>query len=225
MSSPDDSARVTLVDVVSDVVCPWCYIGKRHLEAALAMVAEAGGDTPVVRWHPFELNPGIAGEGVDRREHIERKFGGPARAAQAYDRVRRAGTQAGIAFDFERIARQPNTRDAHRLIAWAQTRGDASALVERLFRAYFVDGLFVGSREVLADLAAEAGEDRDAARAFLDSGVGASEIEDAEARAASLGITGVPFFIVDGRYGLSGAQPAATIVEALSRARRAQAAD
>ncbi len=214
-----------IVDVVSDVVCPWCYVGKRHLESALAALAEAGEPVPAVRWHPYELNPGLPAEGVDRREYLERKFGGPARAAQVYERVRRAGTQAGIAFDFERIALQPNTRDAHRLVAWGQTRGDAGPLVERLFRAYFVEGRFVGSHEVLADLAAEAGEDRDAALEFLASGVGRDEVAQAEARAATLGITGVPFFIVDGRYGLSGAQPAEAFVEALRRARQPQAAD
>ena len=214
-----------IVDVVSDVVCPWCYIGKRHLDAALATLAEAGQPLPTVRWHPYELNPDLPAEGVDRRDYLERKFGGAARAAQIYDRVRRAGTQAGIAFDFERIALQPNTRDAHRLIAWAQTRGDATALVERLFRAYFIEGAFVGSLEVLGGLAAEVGEDRDAAIDFLSSETGRGEVVEAEERASQLGITGVPFFIVDGRYGLSGAQPAEAIVEALRRARVPQAAD
>lgn len=221
----ESSLASPLIDVVSDVVCPWCYVGKRHLESALATLAEAGEPVPLVRWHPYELNPSLPAEGVDRREYLERKFGGPARAAQVYERVRRAGTQAGIPFQFERIERQPNTRDAHRLIAWAQTRGDAGPIVERLFRAYFVEGLFVGARDVLATLAGEAGEDRDAALAFLDSDVGRVEIREAEERAASLGITGVPFFIVDGRYGLSGAQPPEAIVEALRRARQALAAD
>ena len=225
MPSAPSSDPVPVIDVVSDVVCPWCYVGKRHLESALATLAEAGEPVPAVRWHPYELNPGLPAEGVDRREYLERKFGGPARAAQVYERVRRAGTQAGIAFDFERIALQPNPRGAHRLVAWVQTRGDAGPLVERLFRAYFVEGRFVGSHEVLANLAAEAGEDRDAALEFLGSGLGLDEVAQAEARASSLGITGVPFFIVDGRYGLSGAQPAEAFVEALRRARQAQAAD
>jgi len=217
--------NLPIVDVVSDVVCPWCYIGKRHLDAALATLSEAGEPLPTVRWHPFELNPDLPPEGVDRRDYLERKFGGPARAAQIYDRVRRAGTQAGIAFDFERIAVQPNTRDAHRLIAWVQTRGDAAGLVERLFRAYFIEGQQIGSQEVLANLAAEAGEARDSALDFLASPLGRGEVAEAEERARSLGIGGVPFFIVDGRYGLSGAQPAEAIVEALRRARVPQAAD
>jgi len=222
---PDTDPDAFVVAVVSDVVCPWCYVGKRHLEAALATLAEAGDPVPVVRWHPFELNPGLPPDGVPRREYLERKFGGPARAGQIYDRVRSAGTQAGIAFDFERIQLQPNTRDAHRLVAWAQSQGDADALVEALFRAYFIEGRFVGSQEVLAEIAGASGFDAAAAADFLFSGHGTDEIGAAEARAADLGVSGVPFFIVDGRYGLSGAQPSEAIVGAIRRARQREAAD
>jgi len=213
------SAAPLVVDVVSDVVCPWCFIGKRHLEAALAGLPD--GAAAVVRWHPFELNPDLPAEGVDRRGYLEAKFGGPVRAAEIYARVREAGVRAGIAFDFEAIARQPNTREAHRLIAWSQAQGDAGPLVERLFRAYFVEGRFVGDRDALAALAADTGLDADAARAWLASGEGADAIEVAEARARSLGIGGVPFFIFDGKVGLSGAQPPEAIREAIAQARRA----
>ena len=213
------SAAPLVVDVVSDVVCPWCFIGKRHLEAALAGLPD--GAAAVVRWHPFELNPDLPAEGVDRRGYLEAKFGGPVRAAEIYARVREAGVRAGIAFDFEAIARQPNTREAHRLIAWSQAQGDAGPLVERLFRAYFVEGRFVGDRDTLAALAADTGLDADAARAWLASGEGADAIEVAEARARSLGIGGVPFFIFDGKVGLSGAQPPEAIREAIAQARRA----
>jgi predicted DsbA family dithiol-disulfide isomerase len=175
----------------------------------------------VVRWHPFELNPDLPAEGVDRRGYLEAKFGGPARAAEIYARVREAGVRAGIAFDFEAIARQPNTREAHRLIAWSQAQGDAGPLVERLFRAYFVEGRFVGDRDTLAALAADTGLDADAARAWLASGQGTDAIEAAEARVRSLGIGGVPFFIFDGKVGLSGAQPPEAIREAIAQARRA----
>jgi predicted DsbA family dithiol-disulfide isomerase len=212
------TAAPLVVDVVSDVVCPWCFIGKRHLEAALAGLPD--GAAAVVRWHPFELNPDLPAEGVDRRGYLEAKFGGPARAAEIYARVREAGVRAGIAFDFEAIARQPNTREAHRLIAWSQARGDAGPLVERLFRAYFVEGRFVGDRDTLAALAADTGLDADAARAWLASGQGADAIEAAEARVRSLGIGGVPFFIFDGKVGLSGAQPPEAIREAIAQARR-----
>ncbi len=209
------------IDVVSDVVCPWCFIGKRHLEAALAGLPEAAGAK--VRWHPFELNPDLPAEGVDRKGYLEAKFGGPARAAEIYARVREAGVRAGLDFDFDAIVRQPNTRDAHRLIAWAQSRGDAGPLVERLFRAYFQEGRYVGDRDTLAALAAEAGFDAEAARVWLESGLGADEIADAEARVRALGISGVPFFIFDGRVGLSGAQPREAMREAIAQARAAAA--
>jgi len=213
------STEPLVIDVVSDVVCPWCFIGKRHLEAALAGLPEAAGAK--VRWHPFELNPDLPPEGVDRKGYLEAKFGGTARAAEIYARVREAGLRAGLDFDFEAITRQPNTRDAHRLIAWAQSRGDAGPLVERLFRAYFQEGRYVGDRDTLAALAAEAGFDAEAARVWLESGLGADEITDAEARVRGLGITGVPFFIFDGRVGLSGAQPRQTMREAIAQARAA----
>jgi len=213
------STEPLVIDVVSDVVCPWCFIGKRHLEAALAGLPEAAGAK--VRWHPFELNPDLPPEGVDRKGYLEAKFGGPARAAEIYARVREAGVRAGLDFDFDAIVRQPNTRDAHRLIAWAQSRGDAGPLVERLFRAYFQEGRYVGDRDTLAALAAEAGFDAEAARVWLESGLGADEITDAEARVRGLGISGVPFFIFDGRVGLSGAQPRQTMREAIAQARAA----
>ena len=205
------------VDVVSDIVCPWCFIGKRHLETALA---DAGvSNEAVVRWHPFELNPDLPHDGIDRKHYLETKFGGPARAAQIYARVREAGERAGIAFDFDAIARQPNTREAHRLIAWAQAHGDADPLVERLFRAYFLEGRMLADRETLVSLAAEAGIDAAAARHWLASGRGVQEIAQAEARARELGITGVPFFIFDGHVGLSGAHPPETLRDAIRRAR------
>jgi predicted DsbA family dithiol-disulfide isomerase len=213
------SSEPLVIDVVSDLVCPWCFIGKRHLEAALAGLPAAAGAK--VRWHPFELNPDLPVEGVDRKGYLEAKFGGPARAAEIYARVREAGVRAGLDFAFEAIARQPNTRDAHRLIAWAQSRGDAGPLVERLFRAYFLEGRYLGDRDLLAVLAAEAGCDADAARVWLESGLGADEIAEAEARVRALGISGVPFYIFDGRLGLSGAQPPETIREAIAQARAA----
>lgn len=205
------------IDIVSDVVCPWCFIGKRHLEAALAELP--GIDGAVVRWHPYELNPELPSEGVERKRYLEAKFGGPARAAQIYARVRDAGERAGIAFDFDAIARQPNTRETHRLIAWAQANGEADPLVERLFRAYFLEGRDLTDRATLVALAAEAGVDPDGARNWLESGRGVQEIAQAEARARDLGITGVPFFIFEGRVGLSGAHPPEAIRDAIRQAR------
>lgn len=213
-----DAPEPLTIDIVSDVVCPWCFIGKRHLEAALATMPDVGN--AVVRWHPFELNPDLPAAGVERRQYLEAKFGGPERAAQIYGRVREAGERAGIPFDFDAIVRQPNTREAHRLIAWAQANGDADPLVERLFRAYFLEGRDLTNRDTLVELAADVGVDAAAARQWLDSGRGVQEIAQAESRAYDLGITGVPFFIFDGRVGLSGAHPPEAIQDAIRRLQR-----
>jgi predicted DsbA family dithiol-disulfide isomerase len=208
------------VDIVSDVVCPWCYIGKRRLEAALATWA---GPAPDVRWHPFQLNPDIPAGGVDRRSYLEEKFGGPERARDVYARVEAAGREVGIPFRFERIDRQPNTSDAHRLIAWAQKVAPASAdrLVERLFRAYFTEGVDIGAGDELARLAGESGCDPEAARAHLESAAGREELAEADARMKSMGIGGVPFFIFNRRVAVSGAQPPEVLADALAQAETA----
>lgn len=214
-------AKPLTIDVISDVVCPWCFIGKRRLEAALGLAAGAGtARESVVRWHPFELNPDLPTAGIERSAYLDAKFGGPDRATQIYDRVRAAGASAGIPFAFERIARQPNTRDAHRLVAWAQRRGDAGALVEHLFTAYFLEGRDPGDRRVLAAIAAEAGLDGVAAQAMLDSDEGADVVSASEARAHEIGIGGVPFFIFNGRIAVSGAQDARTLADAIAESVR-----
>ena len=219
-----DAGNVMTVDVISDVVCPWCFIGRRRLGEALALYAERAPDIrPLVSWHPFQLNPDLPREGIDRSSYLEAKFGGRERAAQIYERVRAAGRTVGIDFAFERIERQPNTRDAHRLISWAQARGSAEDLVERLFRAYFLEGRFVGARDVLADIAGEAGLPADAARAYLESDEGADAIDAMDRRVRELGVTGVPFFIFDGRVAVSGAQEAPALVAAMTQSATADA--
>jgi predicted DsbA family dithiol-disulfide isomerase len=212
------------IDVVSDVVCPWCYIGKRRLEAALARLREAEPDLPVaVRWHPFQLNPDLPREGVDRRGYLEAKFGGHARAQEVYARVSAAGATVDIPFAFDAIERQPNTLDAHRLIAWAQSRreGDPDALVERLFRAYFVEGQFLGDREALVACAADAGYDADDALSFLASDELADAIAGADERARALGVSGVPFFVFGSKTALSGAHEPEALLDAIAQARAA----
>lgn len=212
------------VDVISDVVCPWCYIGKRRLEAALERLRDAEPDLPVeVRWHPFQLNPDLPRAGIDRRHYLEAKFGGPERAQQIYARVTAAGDTVGIPFAFDAIERQPNTLDAHRLVAWAQARreGDPDALVEQLFRAYFLDGRFIGDHEELVRRAAAAGYDADDARKFLASDEGTAEIAGADRRARELGVSGVPFFIFGGKTAVSGAHEPEALLEAIAQARAA----
>ncbi|HTP97863.1 MAG TPA: DsbA family oxidoreductase [Casimicrobiaceae bacterium] len=211
------------IDVVSDVVCPWCYIGKRRLEAALARLRQSEPDFLYeIRWHPFQLNPDLPPSGVDRREYLERKFGGPDRAREIYARVSAAGESVGIPFAFDAIARQPNTLDAHRLVAWAQARreGDPDALVEALFKAYFVEGRYVGDREELAKLAAAAGYDPSDARALLASSELADGVADADRRAREMGIGGVPLFIFGGKTAVSGAHEPETLLDAIAQARK-----
>ena len=215
------------IDVVSDVVCPWCYIGKRRLEAALARVG-AHRARPRRRRSagiPFQLNPDLPPEGIDRRAYLEAKFGGAARADEIYARVRTAGAEAGLSLQLDAIARQPNTRDAHRLVAWAQAQpgGDVDALVERLFAGYFVDGLFVGDRTELARLAGAAGYDAAAALDMLESDALRPEVAAAEERARRLGITGVPFFVFEGAVAVSGAHEPAALLDAIAQARSRKA--
>ncbi|MCC6197632.1 MAG: DsbA family oxidoreductase [Burkholderiales bacterium] len=214
------------VDVVSDVVCPWCYIGKRRLEAALARLRESDPALVTqVRWHPFQLNPDLPPEGIDRKHYIEAKFGGPARAREVYARVTAAGQTVDIPFAIDAILRQPNTLDAHRLIAWGQARpeGEADALVEALFRAYFVEGRYLGDRSELATIAATAGFDPDDARRFIESDELAGAVAESDRRAREMGISGVPFFIFGGKTAVSGAQDPATLLSAIAQARAAEA--
>jgi predicted DsbA family dithiol-disulfide isomerase len=206
-----------VIDIVSDVVCPWCYVGKRRLEAALARDAAA---PPRIRWHPFQLNPQIPAGGVDRRSYLEEKFGGPERAREIYARVEEAGRDAGIPFAFERIQRQPNTLDAHRLMAWAQAidAGRADALMERLFAAYFLEGADIGAVDELVRLAVQAGYDESGARAHLQSDAGRDQIAAADERSRAMGIGGVPFFIFNQRLAVSGAQPPDVLRDAMAQA-------
>ena len=217
-----DEANRLAVDVISDVVCPWCFIGKRKLDAALGeLVNRDSAVQAIVRWHPFELNPDLPVDGIPRTDYLERKWGSVARANQNYVRVSGVGEAVGIAFRFDLIERQPNTFDAHRLIAWAQQRGDANALVERLFAAYFLEGRFVGDRGELARIAAEAGLAEDAARAMLDSDAVRDDVARESREALDVGVRGVPFYIFNGRIAVSGAQNPETLLEAIAAARAA----
>ncbi|MEP6941930.1 MAG: DsbA family oxidoreductase [Betaproteobacteria bacterium] len=212
-----------VIDIVSDVVCPWCYVGKRKLEAALAQLENSAlGIAIARRWHPFQLNPDMPAAGIPRADYVEAKFGGKARAIEVNARVRSAGAEVGIAFDFDRIARQPNTLDAHRLIAWGQQQGDVAAvdtLVEMIFRGFFVEGRRLDDRDELARIAGGAGFDTDAAGRFLASNALRAEVESEDREARESGISGVPFFIFNGRTAVSGAHDPSTLLEAIAAAR------
>ena len=208
------------IDVVSDVVCPWCFIGKRKLELALAEFARAEQLTEVrVRWHPFQLNPDLPATGLPRATYVAQKFGGAERGSEIYARVARAGEAVGIPFAFDRIVVQPNTFDAHRLVAWAQHQGDTGALVERLFTAFFLEGRPIGEREELVRLAHESGWPEKAAREMLESDALRDVVAGESREAIDAGIQGVPCFIFDGRIAVSGAQDPQTLLRAIHAAR------
>ena len=205
------------IDVYSDVVCPWCYIGKRKLEQALVRLREQNvAVTP--NWRAFQLNPDLPVEGMARKDYVETKFGGPERAVQIYARVAAGGNEVGLPFQFEKIQRQPNTINAHRLIRYAGDHGKQDVVVEALFRAFFLEIRDIGDVDTLSDIAASAGLNRDAVHVYLSSedGTGAARHEDAIAR--QVGITGVPFFVFGRKYAVSGAQDADVLVQAWQQA-------
>jgi predicted DsbA family dithiol-disulfide isomerase len=208
------------LDVVSDVMCPWCYIGKRRLEQALDQVA-AGGEVEVeLRWRPFQLDPTLPQEGRDRREYLETKFGGPERADEIYERIRQAGLEEGLEFDFAAIGVSPNTIDAHRVIRWASNEGQEvqDKLVEKLFRDFFMEGANIGKHEVLVEAAREAGMDESVVAALLATDQDREAVSEEIAVAQQMGVTGVPCFIIDNKYAVMGAQPADQIVGAIQQA-------
>jgi len=207
------------IDVISDVVCPWCFIGKRNLEQALeTWRAKHQDQEPTVRWHPFQLNPQLPAGGVPRKQYLENKFGGPERAKEIYARVLAAGKRAGIDFAFDAIQVQPNTINAHRMLQFAAERGKQDEMAEVIFRRYFLEGADLSNTQTLADIAQQAGLDREEAAAYLASDANSELIQEQDRRARAIGVEGVPFFIFNQRLALSGAQPPEVIVEAMEKA-------
>ena len=197
------SAPVKL-DVLSDPICPWCYIGKTHLDKAL----EAEGDHPfVIEWHPFQLNPDMPEDGMDRREYLERKFGGKENAVKVYGQIADHAEQAGIEIDFAAIKRTPNTVNAHRLIHWAGIEGKQNDVVDALFSAYFKEGRDIGDIETLADIADGIGMDAAVVTRLLKSDEDLSAIKDRDTHSREMGVNSVPTFIVGSRHAVPGAQP------------------
>ena len=204
-----------IIEVVSDVVCPWCFIGKRRLEKALALL---GRPTAQVRWKAFQLNPDAPKEGINRQAYRVRKFGSLAYSQQLEARVADAGMEDGIEFRFDRIERTPNTFDAHRLIWLAGREGVQDAIVEHLFRAYFIDAEDVGSPSVLTRIGTESGLDAASVEKMLSGDRGASEVAADELQARAQGISGVPTFFADGVPIASGAQKPEVLASALAPA-------
>ena len=205
------------IEIWSDVICPWCYIGKHRLARAFAL-ANGALDQIAVRWRPYELNPTLPRAGMDRRAYCVAKFGSLEYANELYARVAANAHTDGLPFDHERIARTPNTRTAHRLIELAGAHGCQNAVVDALFAAYFVDGRDIGELQVLLAIGAGAGLDREPLETALLAAAGDLPIIAAEHAAHELGIDGVPAFVYHGRLLFSGAQSPQTIAAALTRA-------
>jgi predicted DsbA family dithiol-disulfide isomerase len=205
------------IDVLSDVVCPWCLIGKRRLEQALAEYAQRHPDrpAPLVRWHPFQLNPDMPEGGMSRADYVRQKFGD--RADTVYDRVKAVGRSLDIPFAIDTIARQPNTAAAHSLIGLAEAGAPQQRLVEALFRAYFLEGVDLTQRSELERLALEAGLAAEDVQTCLDSEDARQQVRALDVRARQMGVQGVPFFIFNNQVGVSGAHEPETLLQAMEQ--------
>jgi|SRR5690554_5201874 len=210
------------IEIYSDVVCPWCYVGKRYVTSALEYYRNTYPDEiqPEVHWLPYQLHAQLPAEGVDRHEYLKRRYPGQANSLEMFASVIKAAHKVGVEFNFDRIRVQPNTVNAHRLIRFASQRDAREAVVERLFRGFFNEGRNLSDLGVLADIAAESGLDRDESAAYLASEVDADWVRETDARAKYLGITTVPFIVLNGHKGVSGNMPAERIFEAFRWARR-----
>lgn len=202
------------VDVISDVICPWCFIGKRRLEKSIATL----GMPVTVRWHPFQLNPTMPKDGISRREYRIKKFGSWERSQELDAKVVAVGLEEGINIAFDRIERTPNTLDAHRLIWLAEKEAVQDAVVEGLFLAYFTEGRDISNRQTLLDVVAESGLDRGKAEAVLNGDLGTEALNEADGLSRRQNVDGVPFFIVNGQIALAGAQQPDTFLEAFRQA-------
>lgn len=201
------------IDVVSDVVCPWCYIGKRRLEKAIDQLA---GQVDVeVEFHPFELNPDMPKEGKNQKQYLADKFGSEERYQQITNNVTKVGAEEGLKFNFDKQEVSPNTRDAHRIIRYAKSEGKQAVVKEAFLKAYFEEGIDLSKKENLLAIATKIGLNTIKVSSLLDSDEGVVEVELEERMNAQRGISGVPYFIINNKYGVSGAQPTEVFQKAL----------
>ncbi|HXV30266.1 MAG TPA: DsbA family protein [Sinorhizobium sp.] len=203
------------IDIVSDVVCPWCYLGKNRLDQAIANVA--GEIHVAIQWRPYQLNPDLPPEGVDHKRHLAAKLGGQDAVDRAHRMLEGLGQEVGIAFDFDAVKISPNTLDAHRLIRWAATSGLAAQadVVRLLFKANFEEGKNVGDHAVLLDIAEQVGLDRSVIAALLPSDADKDAVKEEIDMAREIGVSGVPCFILDQQYAVMGAQSVEVLTNAL----------
>lgn len=211
---PTDQPASVTIDVVSDVVCPWCFIGKRRLEKALALKP---GLAVEVRYHPYFLNPWVPREGMTRDEYLTTKFGSPERYKDIAKRVSAAAAEEGLTYAVDRMKRQPNTLDCHRLILWAQASGKAPQMKQKLMDLYFTEGADLSDREVLVNAGAAIGMDAATVRAKLASDADVAQVEAAAKSAQEAGINGVPTFIIGGVAAVSGAQDPHVLANAIEQ--------
>jgi predicted DsbA family dithiol-disulfide isomerase len=222
MTALSDPAKTVLnLDVYSDAICPWCYIGKRRLEKAQQLL-EALYELRVT-WRPFELNPSMPPEGMDRKAYRSTKFGSWAKSQALDAEVAREGASEGLDFAHANMERTPNTFESHRLVWLAGAQGKQDAVVEAIFRAYFVQGKDIGNRQTLVEIAATAGLDRDRVVRFLASDEGRAEVREEEAEARRLGLHGVPLFVLNGKYAASGAADGGTLAATLKQVAESEA--
>jgi predicted DsbA family dithiol-disulfide isomerase len=216
------SGQTISVDVISDVVCPWCFIGKRRLEKALTLVPDLAVE---IRWRPYQLAPELPAAGIPRDDYLIGKFGSLERTKDMFGRIEAVGADEGIPFAFDKIRVSPNTLDAHRLILWARSGEHQEAVVEALFRAYFIEGRNLADRETLIAIGSAQGLEAGLLTELFSTDSDIERTRREIASAQRIGVTGVPFFIVAERYGIAGAEAPETIAGALRQAAREQAGD
>ncbi|HTH18395.1 MAG TPA: DsbA family oxidoreductase [Magnetospirillum sp.] len=208
------------IEFIFDTVCPWCYVGKRRFERALA---KRPGTRADIRWRPFLLNPDIPLEGIDRRTYLDRKFGGPARVQRVHSAVAAAGEVEGITFDFDSITRAPNTLNSHRMIRFAAGMGREAETVEALYRGYFCEGRDIGQISQLVDIGAALGLPEKALESYLLSDADIAAVMNDNARAHRLGVNGVPCLVLEDLYAVAGAQEPDVLLRLIDIAREAEA--
>jgi len=209
------AARQTIsIDLVSDVVCPWCYVGQKRIEKAIAALPDIDVD---IHWRPYQLDPTVPPEGKDRREYMLAKFGSEARLREIHARIEPIGAAEGIDFDFDAITVAPNTLDAHRVIRWAanEAPGVQDRLVKRLFQLYFEEGRNIGDHRVLIEAARGSGMDVRVVEALLPTDADRDSVTEEVATASRMGVTGVPCFLLEGKYAVMGAQDTETLASAI----------
>lgn len=218
----DTATQPLRIDVVSDVVCPWCFIGQKRLDRAVAAVPEVDVE---IRWRPFQLDPTIPPQGKDRKEYMLSKFGSAEKLHEIHSRIEALGVAEGIDFDFDAITVSPNTLDAHRVLRWAAANGPdvQGRLARRLFQLYFEEGANVGDHSVLVEAAREAGMDAPVVAAMLATDSDRDAVLDEAATASRMGVTGVPCFLFEGKYAVMGAQDAGTLADAIRQIAAAKA--